>query len=101
MPVPYWRCALPARRRTLAGETFPYRVDQEAIMGGTAFGQRLAELRAERGLSLRELGTLAHYSRGFLWDLEAGNKMPSPTSAARLDEALSAGGQLAARPGCV
>src|SRR2546430_693550 len=62
----------------------------------SAFGQRLAELRAEHGLSLRALGELAHYSRGYLWDLESGNKWPSRDTAARLDESLSAGGDLAA-----
>src|SRR5436305_11499322 len=64
-------------------------------MARTAFGRRLAELRAERGLSLRALGELAHFSRGYLWDLEAGTKLPSPSSAARIDQARSAGGQLA------
>jgi transcriptional regulator with XRE-family HTH domain len=62
----------------------------------STFGRRLAELRAEHGLSLRQLGERAHFSRGFLWDLEAGHKLPSPASAARLDQALAAGGRLAA-----
>jgi transcriptional regulator with XRE-family HTH domain len=62
----------------------------------SAFGRRLAELRAEHGLSLRQLGLRAHFSRSFLWELESGIKSPSAASAARLDEALSAGGQLVA-----
>ncbi len=62
----------------------------------TAFGQRLAELRAERGLSLRQLGDVVHYSRSHLHDLEHSVKQPTASTAARLDEALSAGGQLAA-----
>ncbi len=62
----------------------------------SAFGKRLAEMRAQRGLSLRALGELASFSRGFIWDLEAGNKSPGAATAARLDEALGAGGRLAA-----
>jgi transcriptional regulator with XRE-family HTH domain len=62
----------------------------------TAFGRRLAELRAERGLSLRQLGARAHYSRSQLSEMEHGKKWPSPAGAAKLDEALSAGGELAA-----
>lgn len=62
----------------------------------TAFGRRLAELRAERGLSLRQLGNLAHYSRSHLHELEHGVKRPSTSTARRLDEALSADGQLRA-----
>src|SRR5947207_9365159 len=60
------------------------------------FARRLGELRAERGVSLAKLGDLAHYSRGFISDLASGKKRPGPATAARLDEALGAGGQLAA-----
>lgn len=62
----------------------------------TAFGRRLAELRAERGLSLQRLGELVHYSRSHLSDLERGVKQPSTATAKRLDDVLSAGGYLAA-----
>ena len=62
----------------------------------TAFGRRLAELRAERGLSLRQLGELVYYSRSHLHDLEHGVKQPTPATAQRLDDVLSASGQLAA-----
>ncbi len=62
----------------------------------TVFGQELARLRAERGLSLRRLSELAHYSRSHLHDLEHGVKQPSTATAKRLDVALSAGGRLAA-----
>ncbi len=62
----------------------------------TAFGQALARLRAEHGLSLRQLSELAHYSRSHLHDLEHGVKQPSTTTAKRLDDVLSAGGHLAA-----
>jgi transcriptional regulator with XRE-family HTH domain len=63
---------------------------------GSAFGQRLAELRTERGLSLRQLGVLVHYSSSHLHDLEHGAKLPTLASAAKLDDALDGGGQLAA-----
>jgi transcriptional regulator with XRE-family HTH domain len=49
----------------------------------TAFGRRLAELRAERGLSLRQFGDLAHYSRSHLHDLEHGVRQPTPNTACR------------------
>jgi transcriptional regulator with XRE-family HTH domain len=62
----------------------------------TPFGRRLAELRAEHGLSLRQLGDLVHYSRSHLSELENGIKRPTPAAAGSLDEALSAAGQLAA-----
>src|SRR5437660_6069683 len=60
------------------------------------FPQRLRQLRKDTGLSLRALGERAHVSRGFLWDLEAGKKRPSPTTATQLDRALDAGGELVA-----
>ena len=60
------------------------------------FGHRLRELREQAGLSLRQLGDRAHFSRGYLWELEAGKKRPSRETAARLDSALVADGRLAA-----
>ena len=54
------------------------------------FGRRLRELRQQRGLSLRRLGQQVHCSHGYLWDLEAGGKRPSPSVAALLDAALGA-----------
>jgi len=39
---------------------------------------------------------LIHCSHGYLWDLEAGTKRPSPSVAALLDTALDANGQLSA-----
>jgi transcriptional regulator with XRE-family HTH domain len=59
------------------------------------FRHRLRELREAVGLSLRELGKLVSYSHSYLWELEAGSKRPSVQAAARLDEALGAGGNLA------
>jgi transcriptional regulator with XRE-family HTH domain len=66
------------------------------IVVDPAFRTRLAELRAERGLSLRALGVLAHYSHTHISDLEHGDKRPLPDVAAALDRALDAGGALAA-----
>src|SRR5262245_19055444 len=58
------------------------------------FRQRLRELRQAAGLSLRELGKLAHYSHSYLHDLERGIKQPTAATASRRDDALSAGGML-------
>ncbi|MEU4565861.1 helix-turn-helix transcriptional regulator [Micromonospora sp. NPDC023956] len=59
------------------------------------FGVRLRALRAERGLSLRALGQLAHRGKSHLHDLETGAKAPTPETARHLDEVLRAGGTLA------
>ena len=61
---------------------------------GGRFGAVLLRLRQQRGLSLRRLGRLVHYSHGFLWDLEAGIKRPNQAAASALDAALRADGQL-------
>jgi hypothetical protein len=51
--------------------------DQGGVVGrDSAFGRRLADLRAERGLSLRELELRAHFSRGFLWSGEVASARP-------------------------
>jgi transcriptional regulator with XRE-family HTH domain len=55
------------------------------------FGARLRELRAARGMSYRDFGTV---SRSHVHDLEIGRKQPSPEVAAALDRALGANGQL-------
>ncbi len=59
------------------------------------FGQELRRLRVERGLSLRRLSELAHYSKGHLSRLENGGRRPGRDLARRLDQALRAGGELA------
>ncbi|QLD28901.1 helix-turn-helix transcriptional regulator [Micromonospora carbonacea subsp. aurantiaca] len=59
------------------------------------FGARLRALRAERGLSLRALGQLAHRGKSHLHDLETGVKAPTPETARHLDEVLQAGDALA------
>lgn len=60
-----------------------------------AFGQRLRELRTERGMSLAELAKASHYSKGYLSQLESATRRASADVAAKLDGALSADGQLA------
>jgi transcriptional regulator with XRE-family HTH domain len=62
----------------------------------SAFADELRRLRLERGLSYRGLAEVAHYGKSYLDDLEKGRKLPSPALAGRLDEALRAGGRLAA-----
>lgn len=61
---------------------------------GWTFGDLLRSLRDRRGLSLRRLGRLVHYSHGYLWDLESGAKRPTEAVVAALDSALDAGGRL-------
>ncbi|XVQ14225.1 helix-turn-helix domain-containing protein [Spirillospora sp. CA-255316] len=67
-----------------------------AGMVGETFGERLRRLRAEHGLSLAELSRLVHYSRGHLSKVENGQKPASADLARVCDEALGAGGALAA-----
>jgi hypothetical protein len=63
---------------------------------GRRFGDLLRTLREGRGLSLRRLGRLVHYSHGYLWDLESGSKPPQRAVVAALDAALHADGRLLA-----
>lgn len=53
-----------------------------------ALGERLRELRGERGLGLAELALRSGLSRRFLTEAEAGRANPSLQSLARLAEAL-------------
>jgi transcriptional regulator with XRE-family HTH domain len=71
-------------------------MSRRTVVVDPEFGQRLRALRELRRMSLRRLGKQAHYSHGFLWDLESGNKRPSVLVAGLLDAALDAGGQLSA-----
>src|SRR5215471_15439722 len=71
-------------------------VPRPTVTGTSLFGQRLRALRTERGLSLRALVRLCHYSFGYIQELETGAKMPAPRTAAVLDEALGAEGTLIA-----
>jgi tetratricopeptide (TPR) repeat protein/transcriptional regulator with XRE-family HTH domain len=59
-----------------------------------AFGERLRTLRAERGLSLAELSTRVHYSKGYLSKVENGDKPPTVQLARGCDQALGADGSL-------
>jgi len=59
------------------------------------FGAELRRLRTARGLSLRGLAKLVHYSRTVLWEWEQGHKIPLSDAVVRLDQALDADGALA------
>lgn len=63
---------------------------------GSAFAVRLKDLRLRCGYSLRRLERLVHYSHGYLWDLENGQKPPTAAVASALDRALGADGGLSA-----
>ena len=60
------------------------------------FPAEMRRLRQERGLSLRQLGALAHRAKSHLHELETGKKQPSAEVAEHIDQLLRAGGQLAA-----
>ncbi|WKU03787.1 helix-turn-helix transcriptional regulator [Micromonospora sp. HUAS LYJ1] len=72
---------MPGRLRTIVDPRFP---------------AELARLRRERGLSLRTLSRLVFYGKSYLHALEVGRTRPSSDAARHLDEALDAGGVLAA-----
>jgi transcriptional regulator with XRE-family HTH domain len=55
---------------------------------GVVFGQRLRELRTERGLSQNALADLCGSNHPFISELERGVKVPSLTMILRLAEAL-------------
>ncbi|MGH3722089.1 MAG: helix-turn-helix domain-containing protein [Pseudonocardiaceae bacterium] len=58
-------------------------------------GSELRRLRTEQGLSLKQLGERAHYTKGYLSKIENGRKPVTPELARCLDEALGTGGVLA------
>ncbi|MFC7734061.1 helix-turn-helix transcriptional regulator [Actinomadura keratinilytica] len=60
------------------------------------FAEKLRELMAERGLSLRELSRTVPYDKGNLSRVINGHKRPSEKLAARLDDILNANGELVA-----
>lgn len=62
----------------------------------TPFGERLVALTAERGFSLREVARRVPCSAAHLSNISHGNKRASEQMAVRLDDVLSAGGELAA-----
>lgn len=59
------------------------------------FAEQLRQLRTDRGLSVRDLAGLAHYSKSHIHDLETGRRRPTAAVAQGLDDALGAHGQLA------
>ncbi|AVT34327.1 transcriptional regulator [Plantactinospora sp. BC1] len=56
----------------------------------------MRQLRAERGISLRELARVAFYGKSYLHELETGAKEPTQQAAQRIDDALGARGELTA-----
>jgi transcriptional regulator with XRE-family HTH domain len=60
------------------------------------FATELRRLRARVGLSLGELAAQAHVNRGYVSHIEHGQRWPSRSVAAALDEALDARGVLLA-----
>ena len=55
---------------------------------GVVFGQRLRELRTDRGLSQYALADLCGSNKPFISELERGVKVPSLTMILRLADAL-------------
>jgi transcriptional regulator with XRE-family HTH domain len=60
------------------------------------FSAELRRLRAEHGLSVRELAALVHHGKSYVHELETGRKPPTTDVARRLDDTLGTGGLLAA-----
>lgn len=58
------------------------------------FSLRLRQLREARGMSLRDLARLTYFGKSTLSELENGRRAPSNETAARLDRALEASGEL-------
>ncbi|WP_328344759.1 helix-turn-helix domain-containing protein [Micromonospora sp. NBC_00421] len=72
---------MPSRIRSLVDPRFP---------------ATLAHLRASRGMSLRDLARQIHRGKSYISELETSRTRPSALVAAQLDDALQAGGTLAA-----
>lgn len=60
------------------------------------FPARLRELMDQRGMSYRAVAARSYYSKSYVHALATGVKSPTVDIAQRLDDAISAGGQLAA-----
>lgn len=60
------------------------------------FTATLRRLRDQAGMSYAALGAAARYDRSYIWELEHGRKRPTAETARHLDDALGAGGKLAA-----
>lgn len=63
-------------------------VRKSAYMLNKSLGERLAELRREAGLSLRELGDKVDASAPHIRDVEIGNRQPSEALVEKLAAAL-------------
>jgi helix-turn-helix protein len=74
----------------------PQNTTHRATLIPIEFSELLRHLRADRGISLSELGRRASYSLGYIWDLENARRRPKPAVAAALDDALGANGALVA-----
>jgi transcriptional regulator with XRE-family HTH domain len=59
------------------------------------FAEELRRLRTQRGLSVRDLATLAHCGKTQIHDLETGRRRPTDAIARGLDDAFGAHGRLA------
>jgi len=62
----------------------------------TPFGEKVVALMEARGLSVRETARRASCSAGYLSNVIYGRRRPSARVAARLEDVLAAGGELAA-----
>jgi transcriptional regulator with XRE-family HTH domain len=62
----------------------------------SGFGAELGRWMRARGTGVRELHRRSGYSAGYITQLRQGRRNPSPEAARDLDDALSAGGELAA-----
>src|SRR5260370_7182388 len=60
------------------------------------FAEALTAAMDSRGIGVRELARGVPCNAGYVSQLRSGRKQPSPELAAKLDEVLGAGGQLAA-----
>lgn len=60
------------------------------------FGTQLRERRLAAGLSISQLASRVHFTKGYLSKLENGRRTPTPATARLCDAALDAGGALAA-----
>ena len=58
------------------------------------FSFLLRELRASRGMSLRDLANAIHFNRSYISNIEAGKKLPEELFAKLCDKELRAGGKL-------
>jgi transcriptional regulator with XRE-family HTH domain len=61
----------------------------EHVVVDPRYGALLNELRTQRAWSLRGLGERVHCSHGHIWDLEHGQKRPSPAHLAEIAQGLA------------